>query len=119
MTCKFGRSCCSDALVALRGVLHLAFHDAEPTQTMQLPPDIAAMTEAQAREIQQFVDRHKAGVGAFVVHCHQGMSRSPAVAAALAIYFGQDERPFFRDCMPNQYVYRLMRETMPELREGG
>jgi predicted protein tyrosine phosphatase len=98
---------------ALRGVLHLAFHDAEPVRNMPLPGDVVLMSEGQAREIWQFVDRQKADVGAFVVHCHQGMSRSPAVAAALATYLGLDDSAFWRDYMPNRHVYRVMRETMP------
>jgi len=99
---------------ALRGVLHLAFDDAEPSQTMPLPPEITVMTPAQARQIWRFVGRYQREVGAFVVHCHQGMSRSPAVAAALAIYLGQSDKPFWRDYSPNLHVYRLLRHTMPE-----
>jgi predicted protein tyrosine phosphatase len=98
---------------ALRPVLHLAFHDAEPAHTLPVPAGIKVITAAQARQIWKFVDRHKAQVGAFVVHCHQGMSRSPAVAAALAVYLGLDERPILRQYQPNRHVYDLMRDTMP------
>jgi predicted protein tyrosine phosphatase len=98
---------------ALRGVLHLMFDDAEPNDAMPLPPQVAAMNRSQAQQIWRFVDRHKAQVGAFVVHCHPGMSRSPAVAAALAVYLGLDEQPILRRYQPNRYVYDLMRQTMP------
>ena len=98
---------------ALRGVLHLAFHDAEPAQNMTLPAQVELMTEAQAREIWRFVDRYRAEVGAFVVHCHQGMSRSPAVAAAVAAYLGLDDRQFWRNYAPNLHVHQLLRATMP------
>jgi predicted protein tyrosine phosphatase len=98
---------------ALRCVLHLMFDDAEPSDAMPLPPEVKAMSRSQARQIWRFVDRHKAHVGAFVVHCHQGMSRSPAVAAALAVYLGLDEQPILRKYQPNRYVYDLMRRTMP------
>jgi predicted protein tyrosine phosphatase len=98
---------------ALRGVLHLAFDDAEPTDAMPLPALVRAMEPAQAKQIWTFVDQHKADVGAFVVHCHQGMSRSPAVVAALACYLRCDEKRFWREYAPNSYVYRLMRESMP------
>jgi predicted protein tyrosine phosphatase len=100
---------------ALRAVLHLAFDDAEPSAAMRLPPQVRAMDKPQAEQIWRFVDQHKAHVGAFVVHCHQGVSRSPAVAAALAVYLGQDDRPFWREYMPNRHVYRLLRETMPDM----
>jgi predicted protein tyrosine phosphatase len=99
---------------ALRGVLHMAFDDAEPSAAMRLPPHVKVMSRAQAQRIWRFVDQHLAHIGAFVLNCHQGMSRSPAVAAALAVYFGQDDRPFWRDYMPNRHVYGLLRETMPD-----
>jgi predicted protein tyrosine phosphatase len=58
---------------ALTGVLHLAFHDAEPTKSFRFPPEIKPMTQSQAKQIWRFVARHKTQVVAFVVHCHQGM----------------------------------------------
>jgi len=36
------------------------------------------------------------------------MSRSPAVAAALANSLGQDITQFDREHQPNEYVYRLL-----------
>jgi predicted protein tyrosine phosphatase len=80
---------------------------------MPLPTRVRALSRAQSQQIWRFVDLHKARVGAFVVHCHQGMSRSPAVAAALAVYLGLDEQPFWQEYQPNRYVYELMRQTMP------
>jgi predicted protein tyrosine phosphatase len=102
----------------LRATLHLAFHDAEPDGGMELPAEIVLPTEDHAREIWHFVDEHKDSVGAFVVHCHQGMSRSPAVAAALAIYLGLSDRRFWEEHSPNQYLHDLMLKTIPG-RGGG
>ncbi len=98
---------------ALRGVLHLAFDDAEPTDGFQLPPEIKLMNRRHAQAIWRFVDKHRDTVGTFVVHCHQGMSRSPAVAAAVARYLGVDEKDFWEQYTPNPFVYRLLQETMP------
>lgn len=92
----------------LKDVLYLAFHDAEPAANMKLADGIVLMTERQAREVWDFVRRHEGSVGAIVVHCEQGMSRSPAVAAALCQNYGGDHRHFFRDHQPNMFVYRLM-----------
>ena len=92
----------------LRDVLHLAFHDAEPSAGMTLPDDVVLMSSEQAKQIWQFVRRWEGEVGAVVVHCEQGMSRSPAVAAALCRAYGGDETPFFREFQPNRFVYRLM-----------
>ena len=92
----------------LRAVLHLAFSDSEPVDGLQLPPEIVMPTEEHARQIWRFVDQHKETVGAFVVHCHQGMSRSPAVAAAVAGYLGTTDDRFWKEHHPNQYLYDLM-----------
>jgi predicted protein tyrosine phosphatase len=95
----------------LRGVLYLAFHDAEPSERLALPEDIVLMTEDQARQVWEFVRQWEGQVGSVVVHCEQGMSRSPAVAAAIFQAFGGDPQDFFREYQPNQYVYRLMNEV--------
>ncbi len=92
----------------LRDVLYLAFHDAEPTDTLVIPPEIRLMTPGQAEKIQAFIEKHRANVGAIVVHCEQGMSRSPAVAAALCKAMGGDDARFWREYQPNRYVYRLV-----------
>jgi predicted protein tyrosine phosphatase len=92
----------------LRDILALAFHDAEPTEGMRLPENIAVMSEQQARQICEFVRKWNGKIGAVVVHCEQGMSRSPAVAAAVARCLGLDERCFRRDYQPNEFVYRLV-----------
>ena len=79
-------------VAGLRGVLHLASDDAEPTGLFQLPPEIKLMTEHQARRIWRFVRFHRENVGTFVVHCHRGMRRSPATAAAIAPRLLVDDR---------------------------
>jgi len=97
----------------VRDVLYMAFHDAEPVKSMPMPPRIKLMTETQAKEIWDFVRRHDKQVETVVVHCEQGASRSPAVAAALCRGFGSDDSRFFRRYRPNSYVYLLM------LKSGG
>jgi predicted protein tyrosine phosphatase len=94
----------------LREVLHLAFHDAEPLKSMPMPPRIKLMTQAQAGEIWDFVRGQPVNIGAVVVHCEGGVSRSPAVAAALCRGLGGDDSRFFRQYKPNAYVYKLMCE---------
>lgn len=96
----------------LRGVLTLAFHDAEPCASLELPSVIKLMTEADAERIWQFVQEHRDAIGAIVCHCEQGMSRSPAVAAALAEALGEDPAPITRWAQPNQHVYELLKRTI-------
>jgi predicted protein tyrosine phosphatase len=93
----------------LKAVLHLAFHDAEPAKGFKTPSKIVFMRPAQAKAIWRFVKRHKDAVGSVVCHCEQGMSRSPAVALALAEALGSSAKKIRANYQPNQYVYDLMR----------
>lgn len=92
----------------LKDVLFVKFDDAEPSTLMGLPPSIELMTAAHAKAIWSFVSRHQKAIGTIVVHCEQGMSRSPAVAAALASRLGVDDTRFWNEHQPNQYVYEMM-----------
>ncbi len=89
-----------------RAMLELAFHDAEPVVGFTPAQSITSMNEDHARSIWQFVREHEGNYPAIVVHCEQGVSRSPAVAAALAEGLGVDGRRFWREYQPNRYVYQ-------------
>ncbi len=78
---------------------------------MSLPTGVKLMTADDAAAIWKFVNRYRDDVGAVVVHCEQGMSRSPAVAAAIAYAWALDDAPFWRRHQPNRYVYDLMLGT--------
>ena len=93
----------------LKGVLHVAFHDAEPAKNFRTPSKIVLMKPAQAKAIWRFVRRHRDAVGSVVCHCEQGMSRSPAVALALAEALGGNAEHIRTNYQPNQYVYDIMR----------
>ena len=103
----------------LRDVLVLAFHDAEPASNMKLPEDIRLMTAEQAERIWVFFHTHVGAVGAVVVHCEQGMSRSPAVAAALCRLHGGDEMYFFKNYQPNRYIYELILSEADKRQQTG
>ena len=93
---------------ALLEVLVVAFDDAEEVPPTSLPGVVKLMTAKQAGQIRQFVEKHRAKAGTVVVHCEQGMSRSPAVAAALCRALGGDDRTFWREYQPNRHVFRLL-----------
>ena len=88
-----------------REVLRLSFLDADV-----LPPDgsgrLFGVDDAQA--ILSLLDRQREHVERIVLHCDAGLSRSPAVAAALAVCLGQSDQPFFRRYRPNMRVYRTL-----------
>jgi predicted protein tyrosine phosphatase len=102
----------------LREVLYLAFDDAEPTTSPVLAAQVKLMTAEQARQIWDFVEKHTDEVGAMVVHCEQGISRSPAVAAALCKGRGGNDRKFWREYEPNEYVFRLTLKAAEETKRA-
>lgn len=95
-----------------RDELSLRFHDAEPSEGLPVPSDVVLMTQDQAKAIWDFVLRYRDRVGTIVVQCEQGMSRSPAVAAAICRRLGGDDCCFFQEYAPNQYVYELLLSTV-------
>ena len=94
-----------------RDVLFLQFHDAEPDDGFVPLDQITLMTKDHATAIWAFVRRHCNTVGTIVVQCEQGMSRSPAVAAAICKTLGEDNRRFFSEFVPNRYIYNLLIAT--------
>ena len=88
-----------------KAVLELAFHDAEPVPGFEPTEQITYMSEDDARAIWAFVREHDGEYRAIMVHCEQGMSRSPAIAAALADGLRIDGREFWEEYQPNQFVY--------------
>lgn len=96
----------------LRGVLRLAFDDAEPAASFRLPKNVRLMTEEDARSIASFVHKHLDEVALIVCHCEQGMSRSPAIAVALAESLGANADNIRAESQPNAYVYQLVLDAM-------
>ena len=84
--------------------------------------EIGRLTEndllALADEILDFVAGVWDRAEAFLIHCDVGLSRSPAVAAALSrIYYG-DDGPWFELDFPNQLVYDVLVEMHARGSEG-
>ena len=102
--------------MGLRGVLTLAFHDAEPLLGGELPVEIKLMAPEQADALWAFLGQHRAQVGALVVHCEGGVSRSPAVAAAVAEAWDLDGRRFWQDYTPNHHVYHTVLDAWERVR---
>lgn len=94
-------------------VLHLEFHDVEPSAGAVLPPEVRPMTEDDARAIWAFVRRHLESLRAVVVHCEQGSSRSPGVAAGLLWGLGRSDDRLWETHMPNAHAFGLMLTTCP------
>ena len=95
----------------LRDVLYLSFSGIDPAHGTRLQRRIKYFTPAQADKICEFVQQHKADVGAFVVHCEKGTSRSPAVAAAISEALGLDAKRFWRKYTPSDYIFKVLSEA--------
>ena len=87
------------------GLLRLVFEDTEEAETPE------SFNPTLATELLDFVEQMWDKVDVFLVHCQVGLSRSPAVAAALCrIYYNHDGR-WFESIFPNRLVYQLLIET--------
>lgn len=87
------------------GLLRLVFEDTARPDTPE------SFTPAQAAEILDFVARVWDQIEVLLIHCDVGLSRSPAVAAALSrIYYGENGWWYELD-FPNRLVYELLLET--------
>ena len=96
-----------------RGILRISFPDAEVASEKFADADL--FSRRHARQIWDFVLIHRDSVQRIVIHCDAGVSRSPAVAAALARTLGGDESEFFTGKYhPNMRVYRLLVESAPD-----
>lgn len=93
-----------------RAAIYLEFHDAIPAAAAFGSP-LRLMCDADAQLIWNFVREQANRVDYLVVHCEQGMSRSPAVAAAICSRWGGDPSRFFREYALNRYVYDLLLAT--------
>lgn len=82
------------------GILHLAFWDIE-----ELIPGYKRMTEEQAEKILNFADEIWDKAECLLVHCEAGISRSPAIAAAISKIKIGHEGGYFQTHFPNRWVY--------------
>ncbi len=95
-----------------RGVLRLSFVDAEAPSALHT--EASLFSQAQAGELWNFTQQHVAEIERIIVHCDAGVSRSAAVAAALARVLNGDDAEFFAGrYRPNMRVYRLLIEARP------
>jgi len=97
----------------LLDVLRLTFHDIDDAGTYRtLYPNSAkakklvSISDAQAKEIVEFVTKHICDVEVIVCQCDAGISRSSAVAAALSKCIHGVDDFYFENYLPNMLVYR-------------
>lgn len=101
----------------LRDILRLSFDDIDPEDLRYIPghqlQGIRLMRPEDGQAIASFVETWKDQVGAIVIHCEAGASRSPSVAMALADSHGWGRASIewmgSGRVPPNLHVYRVTR----------
>ncbi len=90
-----------------RGLLQLAFADIE-----QPIPGYTLFNDDHAHDILDFVTGHWRKIETLMIHCEAGLSRSPAVAAAILRLKRRNADEFYDDpYIPNPWVYRVLLEV--------
>lgn len=90
------------------GLLQLAFRDTDFERQER------AFTKELGLEIIKFFEGIIGKAEYLLVHCEAGLSRSPAVAAALNKLYSGDDRYYFQRYTPNMLVYRRIIEAAVE-----
>jgi len=88
--------------------IYVKFWDVEKDYPNQ---NIYRVTREEVADIKPFIDKYKdKNVDYLIVHCEAGISRSAAVASAIAEYLGLNQTFFDEEHHPNYHVYKLMCE---------
>ena len=100
-----------------RGIMRLSFPDAD-TPSDQYAEDVLFSRE-HAMKVWTFVLQHLPEIQRVIVHCDAGVSRSPAVAAAISKVLTGDDAEFFGGrYRPNMRVYRTLLEAHESVPRG-
>ena len=98
-------------------VLYLQFDDIEQSEehchnnvhrAELIKEKLKPFNKDMARDIFDFVNAHKPST--IIVHCHAGVCRSAAVAAALSKIMYDEDDAIFKTRVPNMLVYTTMLE---------
>lgn len=90
--------------------IYVHFDDTDPEYSFGKKP----LTLKQAKTIWKFVQANRDRAGTIVCHCLAGMSRSPAMALALAEAFEEETSHFTDTYNYNQHVYQTMKQAIQE-----
>lgn len=95
------------------GICSLQFHDVDDIFISNFSAwcserKITPFTEKNAKNILSFVNIVKNYIEILCVHCEAGISRSAGVAGALSKIYNGDDSYYFKNYIPNIYVYRVL-----------
>lgn len=95
----------------IKGVFAMKFNDLEKDYSVAGLKYVGPKQE-DLKGLKEFIDKNKDSVEQIIVHCSAGISRSSAVAAAIALYLEEDEKAIIwnnNKYCPNRLVYKLAR----------
>lgn len=103
-----------------RGTLQLRFEDVSheevegPNARFWMPP-----SEKDAKSIVRFIQECRNTVEVVAVHCHAGISRSSAIAAAISLWLNGHDSGVFADqkYRPNMLLFKLLQKEIQDLGE--
>lgn len=93
------------------GLLQMAFWDvSNPHVYNDERLEVRCFTPELAHKILDFVEEVLPKIDVLLVHCEAGLSRSPAIAAAISnIYWGPEmDKVYFKHFTPNTFVYQTL-----------
>jgi len=93
----------------------MSFDDAEPLAGFIPTNTPKYMNSYHANEVWYFLRKHWGKCDHLVVQCEQGVSRSPAIAAAIAVCLKLPSEHFWQEHQPNQHVYDLVQDAFDRL----
>lgn len=89
--------------------LYMQFDDIEQSELSNTMPLFIVFNRKMAQQIFDFINLVKPNT--IIIHCHAGICRSAAVAAALSKIMTQKDDYFFQAYIPNMLVYKTMLEV--------
>ena len=90
------------------GLLQLNFWDV--SQALPGMKHVIAFNRYHSTQILEFIQDVWENIDCLLVHCEAGMSRSPAIAAAIDKIYHGDDSFWFNTKTPNMLVYRTILE---------
>jgi len=98
----------------IKGVLRLHFYDEDHISILQYndATKLKLFETADALKVLTFFESVKDKIDVLYIHCQAGISRSPAIAAALCDLYGiESSANWFFNYSPNFFVYRKMMDS--------
>ena len=86
--------------------LYLSFHDIDDIHYRgDLEAKMIIFKKRNATLILKFFETFRDSANLVICQCEAGISRSSAIAASLCKISGQDDSKFFKEYLPNSFVY--------------